>query len=62
MITKLTKHDTHKMRIHLCKGQGPHYAALRCVSCNKHVQWLSKQDSLKMSALGVDYYITKDNI
>ena len=44
MITRLTKHDTHEMRIHLTRGLGPHYAALRCVKCNKHIQWLSQKD------------------
>jgi hypothetical protein len=44
MITKLTRHDGHEVRIHLTKARGPHYAALRCVVCNKHIQWLSKTD------------------
>jgi predicted nuclease of predicted toxin-antitoxin system len=44
MITRLTKHDQHKMRIHLTRGLGPHYAALRCVQCNSHIQWLSQKD------------------
>lgn len=44
MITELNKHDNHQVKIHLTKGLGPHYAALRCVECNKHIQWLSQQD------------------
>lgn len=48
MITKLTKHDNHTMRIHLTRGLGPHYAALRCVECNVHIQWLSKEDAEKL--------------
>ena len=48
MITKLTKHDTHEMKIHLTRNLGPHYAALRCVECNKHIQWLSKEDAEKI--------------
>ena len=44
MITKLTRHDGHEVRIHLTRGLGPHYAALRCVLCNKHIQWLSRSD------------------
>jgi hypothetical protein len=48
MITKLTKHDSHEMKIHLTRGLGPHYAALRCVECNKHIQWLSKEDAEKI--------------
>lgn len=44
MITKLTKHDTHSVSIHLTKPNSKHYAALRCVDCNKHIQWLSARD------------------
>ena len=40
-ITSLTKHNAHEVKIHLCRGNGPHYAALRCVPCNRHIQWLS---------------------
>lgn len=64
-ITVLTKHDRHQTRIHLTKGLGPHYAALRCVDCNKHIQWLSRQETEKLQQLGVGYYnklIIKDNI
>lgn len=52
-ITSLTKHDTHTVRIHLTKGHGPHYAALRCVDCNKHIQWLNLQDTALLSAAGI---------
>jgi L-rhamnose mutarotase len=45
MITKLNKHDTHTVSIHLTKPGSKHYAALRCVDCNKHIQWLSQQDA-----------------
>lgn len=44
MITELNKHDNHQVKICLTRGLGPHYAALRCVECNKHIQWLSQQD------------------
>jgi hypothetical protein len=44
MITELNKHDNHQVKIHLTRGLGPHYAALRCVDCNKHIQWLSQRD------------------
>ena len=44
MITELNKHDDHQVKIHLTRGLGPHYAALRCVKCNKHIQWLSYRD------------------
>lgn len=53
-ITKLTKHDSHHTRIHLTRGQGPHYAALRCVECNKHIQWLSHNETHRLSNLGVE--------
>jgi hypothetical protein len=41
MITKLTRHDSHAVKIHLNKPGSKHYAALRCVECNVHIQWLS---------------------
>lgn len=44
MITKLTKHNNHKVSIHRCKPTAVHYAALRCAKCDVHIQWLSKQD------------------
>lgn len=56
MITKLTKHDSHPIRIHLTKGQGPHFAALRCVKCNVHIQWLSVTDCQRLSDLGVSIH------
>lgn len=49
MITKLTKHESHSVKVHLCKSGSKHYAALRCVDCNTHIQWLSKQDAEKLS-------------
>ena len=45
MITKLTKHETHAVKVHLTKPGSKHYAALRCVECNTHIQWLSQQDT-----------------
>jgi hypothetical protein len=45
MITKLTRHETHAVTVHLTKPGSKHYAALRCVECNTHIQWLSKQDA-----------------
>lgn len=49
MITRLTKHDGHQTSIHLTKPMSKHYAALRCVKCNVHIQWLSKQDFEKLT-------------
>jgi hypothetical protein len=45
MITKLTHHDTHAVRVHLTRPGSKHYAALRCVDCNTHIQWLNEQDT-----------------
>ena len=47
-ITSLTKHDNHRVRIHLTKEGSKHYGALRCVECDKHIQWLNK---LQVNAL-----------
>jgi hypothetical protein len=52
-ITKLTKHDNHQVRIHLTKSTSKHYAALRCVDCNKHIQWLSRHETSDLKSLGI---------
>lgn len=57
-ITRLTKHDNHQIRIHLTRGFGPHYAALRCVDCNKHIQWLSQSQTLELQELGIKVKLT----
>jgi len=44
-ITKLTKHDNCPVQIHKCKPGSMHYAALRCVRHNTHIQWLSFQQA-----------------
>lgn len=41
-VTRITLHEQHQVRVHLTRGFGPHYAALRCVDCNRHIQWLSR--------------------
>jgi len=51
MITKLTRHDAHSVRVHLTKPGSKHYAALRCVECNTHIQWLSQKDAEKLSGV-----------
>lgn len=53
MITKLTKHDNHRVSIHKCKPTAFHYAALRCEQCNEHIQWLNRQEAHKIIDLGV---------
>lgn len=45
------------MRIHHTRGNGPHYAALRCVDCDKHVQWLSSGATHLLASMGVDVAI-----
>ena len=44
-ITRLTKHDKHKVSLHRCKPGKVHYAALRCADCNEHIQWLNRQEA-----------------
>ena len=45
-ITKLTKHNTHRMQVCVCKPNSKHYAALRCIECDVHIQWLSATQTL----------------
>jgi hypothetical protein len=56
MITRLTNHDNHTVRIHLTRNTGPHYAALRCVNCNKHIQWLSSGGTNALAGIGVEIW------
>lgn len=56
-ITKLSHHDKHTVRIHLTKPNSKHYAALRCVECNKHIQWLNILDARTLKELGVEQHI-----
>jgi hypothetical protein len=56
MITSLTAHNLHQVRIHLTRGNGPHYAALRCIECNKHIQWLSSGQTNSLTQLGVELW------
>ena len=51
-ITKLTKHNSHQVSIHLCKPGRVHYAALRCADCDTHIQWLSKEDFFAVAGDG----------
>ena len=53
MITKLTRHDSHTVRIHKTKLDSKHYAALRCVECNTHIQWLSAIETNQLKSMGV---------
>ena len=46
MITSLTKHDNCEVEIVGASEDSKHYASLRCVNCNKWIQWLSLEDAL----------------
>jgi len=43
-ITKLKKHDECETTIRRTLFSGPHFAELRCLDCDKHIQWLSEDD------------------
>jgi hypothetical protein len=53
-ITSQQHHDDHEMRIHINKPGRQSYAALRCVTCNKHIQWLNTRDGQLLESLGVE--------
>jgi hypothetical protein len=53
-LTPLQHHETHEMRVHLNKQGSVHYAALRCHSCNRHIQWLTPLSTQQLLDLGVD--------
>lgn len=52
-ITVNRKHNAHPVRIHLTR-EGKHHAALRCIKCDKHIQWLSRQDANELREIGVE--------
>lgn len=52
-ITKLLNHDNHQVQIHRTKPNSKHYSALRCVDCNKHIQWLSKENTNELKSMGI---------
>ena len=44
-------HNWYKCRHHevtIVKGKGPHSYELRCMPCNKHIQWLSTRTALHL--------------
>lgn len=47
----LEKHATHEVEIRLVSGK--HFAKYHCVTCNKWVAWLSKQDTDNALKLGL---------
>lgn len=54
MITKLTKHDSHEIKIFQTRNNFMHSYALRCCECNKHIQWLSVKDAEYLKSLGFE--------
>jgi len=50
-ITTNNHHDNHLVRVHLTRGNGPHYAALRCVECDRHIQWLNYIEAAEIRQL-----------
>jgi hypothetical protein len=50
-ITTNNHHASHRVQVHLTRGNGPHYAALRCVECDRHIQWLSYTEAVQIQQL-----------
>lgn len=48
MITKHTYHDDCEVTIRRTLNSGPHFAEMRCVQHNKHIQWLNKETFLSL--------------
>jgi hypothetical protein len=46
-ITKLKHHDRCPVEVIILNNK-PHYAQLRCARHDKHIQWLSKEDTKKL--------------
>ena len=42
-ITKLKDHDRCRVQVHRTRPGSAHFAALRCVDCSTHIQWLNRQ-------------------
>jgi len=62
MITKLTKHDSHQVKIYQTQTTSQHAYSLRCVDCNKHIQWLSVDDANDLLDMGFDLADEKYNV
>ena len=59
-ITKLTKHNDCEITIRKLLPDHMHFAELRCVDCNKHIQWLSERDFFLV--VGTDINNNNNNI
>jgi hypothetical protein len=54
MITKLTKHDSHQVKIYQTQNTSQHSYCIRCVDCNKHIQWLGVDDANDLLDMGFE--------
>ena len=36
--------------VYITQGRGPHAYQLKCSHCDKHLQWLSRQQAVKLMA------------
>lgn len=43
-ITKLTKHNSHRMVVKLLPQTHQHHAELRCIDCDKWIQWVKVKE------------------
>jgi hypothetical protein len=50
-ITKLKHHDKCEVRVQQCAHESAHYASLRCVDCDTHIQWLNRQQAHTIAPL-----------
>lgn len=39
----------HASNFRIGAGKGPHHASLICLSCNRHVKWLSRHQAQELS-------------
>ena len=44
----INHHTCRHHEVMICKGRGPHQYQLKCVPCNKHIQWLSAKSALHL--------------
>jgi len=54
MITKLTTHDNHRVKVYRTRNNFVHCYSLRCEECNKHIQWLSSEEGKLLINSGVE--------